>query len=64
MEEVMKGRPVLGVISGLLFGLFLALTLQQFGIMPLTTLTLIGFPIVGIVIGLGLASVAPFGTKS
>jgi hypothetical protein len=64
MEEVMKGRPVLGVISGLLFGLFLALTLQQFGIMPLTTVTLIGFPIIGIVIGLGLASVAPFGTKS
>lgn len=64
MEEVVKGRPVLGFISGLLFGLFLALTLQQFGIMPLTTLTLIGFPIIGIVIGLGLASVAPFGTKS
>jgi len=28
----MKGRPVLGFISGLLFGLFMALVLQQFGI--------------------------------
>ncbi len=60
----MKGRPVLGVISGLLFGLFLALTLQQFGIMPLTTLSLIGLPIIGIALGLGLAASAPFGKKA
>ncbi len=60
----MKGRPVLGVISGLLFGFFLALTLQQFGILPLTTLSLIGFPIIGIAIGLGLAASAPFGKKT
>jgi hypothetical protein len=60
----MKGHPVLGVISGLLFGLFLALTLQQFGIMPLTTLSVIGLPILGIVIGLGLAALAPFGKKA
>ena len=60
----MKGRPVLGVISGLLFGLFLAFTLQQFGIMPLTTLSVIGFPIIGIVLGLGLAAWAPFGKKA
>jgi hypothetical protein len=59
----MKGRPVLGVISGLLFGFFLALTLQQFGIVPLTSLSLIGFPIIGIAIGLGLAAAAPFGRK-
>lgn len=60
----MKGHPVLGVISGLLFGLFLALALQQFGIMPLTTLSVIGFPVLGIVIGLGLAALAPFGKKA
>jgi hypothetical protein len=59
----MKGRPVLGFISGLLFGLFLALTLQQFGIMPLTTLSVIGFPILGIIVGLGLAAWAPFGRR-
>jgi len=60
----MKGRPVLGFTNGLLFGLFLALTLQQFGIMPLTTLSVIGFPIIGIALGLGLAAWAPFGNKS
>ncbi len=59
----MKGRPVLGVISGLLFGLFLALILQQFGIMPLNTLSVIGLPIVGIVLGLLMAAWAPFGNK-
>jgi hypothetical protein len=57
----MKGRPVLGFISGLLFGLFLALTLQQFGIVPLTTVSVIGFPVLGIIIGLGMAAWAPFG---
>jgi hypothetical protein len=60
----MNGRPVLGFISGLLFGLFLALVLQQYGIMPLSTLSVIGFPIIGIVLGLGLAAWAPFGKRS
>lgn len=60
----MKGRPVLGFISGLFFGLFLALLLQQLGILPLTTLSVIGFPIIGIVLGLGLAAWAPFGRRS
>ncbi len=60
----MKGRPVLGFFSGLFFGLFLALLLQQFGILPLTTLSVIGLPIIGIVLGLGLAAWAPFGNKA
>ncbi len=59
----MKGHPVLGFISGLLFGLFLALALQQFGIMPLNTLSVIGFPIIGIILGLGMAAWAPFGNR-
>ncbi len=59
----MKGRPVLGVISGLFFGLFLALLLQQFGIRPLDNLSVIGLPILGIVLGLIMASVAPFGSR-
>jgi hypothetical protein len=60
----MNGRPVLGFFSGLLFGLFLALVLQQFGIMPLSTLSVIGFPVIGIVLGLGLAAWAPFGKRT
>ncbi len=60
----MNGRPVLGFISGLFFGLFLALLLQQLGILPLSTLSVVGFPIIGIVLGLGLAAWAPFGSRS
>jgi hypothetical protein len=60
----MKGRPVLGFVSGLFFGLFLALLLQQFGILPLSTLSVIGFPIIGIILGLGMAAWAPFGSKA
>ena len=60
----MRGRPILGFISGLLFGLFVALTLQQYGIMPLNTLSVIGFPVIGIILGLGLAAWAPFGRRT
>ncbi|NIA24199.1 MAG: hypothetical protein GWP04_01375 [Gammaproteobacteria bacterium] len=56
----MKGKPILGIISGLFFGFFLALSLQQFGIAPLTTTTLIGLPIAGILLGIVLAAWAPF----
>ena len=58
----MKGKPVLGAISGLLFGLFLAILLQQFGIRPLDNLSVIGLPILGMVLGLVMAAVAPFGS--
>ena len=58
----MKGKPVLGIISGLFFGLFLAILLQQFGIRPLDNLSVIGLPILGIVLGLVMAAVAPFGS--
>lgn len=60
----MKGKPILGVISGLFFGLFLALTLQQFGVRPLDSLSLFGLPAVGVVLGLVLAGWAPFGRKT
>ncbi|NOY55337.1 MAG: hypothetical protein GXP34_05045 [Actinobacteria bacterium] len=59
----MRGKPVLGTISGLFFGFFVALLLQQFAIAPLTTTTLIGLPIAGIVLGILLAAWAPFGRR-
>lgn len=59
----MKGKPVLGAISGLFFGLFLAILLQQFGIRPLDNLSVIGLPILGMVLGLVMAAVAPFGSS-
>ncbi len=57
----MRGRPILGVVSGFLFGVFLALVLQQFSIRPLDNLSVIGLPILGIVLGLAMAAWAPFG---
>ncbi|MDX1450696.1 MAG: hypothetical protein R3246_16730 [Acidimicrobiia bacterium] len=59
----MKGHPVLGAISGFFFGIFLALLLQQFGIWPLDNLTVIGLPIFGIALGLGMAAWAPLGKR-
>lgn len=60
----MRGRPVRGAISGFFFGLFLALTLQQFAIRPLDTLSVVGLPLLGLVLGLLLARAAPFGGRS
>lgn len=60
----MQGRPVLGAISGLLLGLFIAIDLQQFGVWPLDTWTAYGMPVLGLVLGLVLARVAPFGGSS
>lgn len=57
----MKGRPVLGAISGFFFGGFLALTLQQFSIRPLDNISFFGLPVLGIVLGLVMAAWAPFG---
>ncbi|NNF65080.1 MAG: hypothetical protein HKN07_12605 [Acidimicrobiia bacterium] len=59
----MRGRPVLGVIFGLLFGVFFALLLQQFSIRPLDNLSVFGFPILGLLIGLALAKWAPFSRR-
>jgi uncharacterized membrane protein YccF (DUF307 family) len=59
----MRGKPVLGIISGLLFGVFVALLLQQFSVAPLSTMTVIGLPIVGVVLGVVMAAWAPFGRR-
>jgi hypothetical protein len=45
----------------LLFGVFLALALQQWSIRPLDNLSVIGLPVTGLVLGLLLARWAPFG---
>jgi hypothetical protein len=60
---MMRGKPVLGAIAGLFFGFFLAITLQQFGVRPLDSLSLIGLPILGILLGVGMAAWAPFGKR-
>ncbi len=60
----MRGRPVLGGISGFFFGLFLALGVQQFGLRPLDDpVTFIGLPLLFLVIGVILGRSAPFGRR-
>jgi hypothetical protein len=60
----MKGHPILGVISGFFFGLFLGATLFMFGFIPLHSPLLWILPLVGIVLGLLMAAWAPFGSGS
>lgn len=60
----MKGRPFLGVISGFFFGLFGAAALFLFGVIPLDSHLVWILPIVGIVLGLFMATWAPFGSGS
>ncbi len=57
----MRGRPVLGVICGFLFGLFLAVTLVLAGVLALNSLVVTALPVVGIAYGLLMAKLAPFG---
>jgi hypothetical protein len=57
----MKGHPILGVISGFLFGLFLGITLFLYGVIPLSSDWLWILPLLGILLGLILAAWAPFG---
>jgi hypothetical protein len=57
----MKGRPILGAVSGLFFGLFLALALFLWGIWPLDRLTVFGLPILFLIVGIAGAAWAPIG---
>jgi hypothetical protein len=56
-----RGRPVLGVIGGLLLGLGGAILIQQFGLWPLDALLLFGLPVICILLGVIMARSAPFG---
>ena len=60
----MKGRPILGVISGFMFGLFLGPTLFMWGLIPLHSDLMWILPLLGIVLGLVMAWWAPFGRKT
>jgi multisubunit Na+/H+ antiporter MnhB subunit len=59
-----RGRPVLGVIAGLFFGLSIGLVLLVFGVLALDSTVLVILPIAGVVVGLVLALVAPLGGRS
>lgn len=50
----MNGHRVRGGLSGLLFGLGVAILLQQFGIVPLTTVMLVALPGSMTLLGVGV----------
>ena len=50
----MNGHRVRGTISGIVFGLGLAILLQQFGIVPLSTLVLVLVPLGCALLGLAI----------
>lgn len=56
-----RGRPWLGAISGFFLGVGVAVLLQQFSIRPLDNLSFFGLPLLGTLLGLGVAAWAPLG---
>ncbi len=59
---MMKGRPILGVVSGFFFGVFAGISLFLWGVIDLHSVLLWILPLVGIVLGLVMAAWAPFGS--
>jgi hypothetical protein len=49
-----RGRPVLGAISGLIFGGFLTIDLQIMNVWKLSTVSEIVLPLAGLALGLAL----------
>lgn len=49
-----RGRPVLGAIAGLFFGLFLAMDLWLLGVVASDSIVLTLLPVLGLALGLGL----------
>ena len=60
---MMRGRPVLGAISGFLFGLSAAVALFLYGVVPSSSIWLVLLPFLGMVLGLVMAWWAPFGSS-
>ena len=56
-----SGRPVLGAIMGLLFGIFLTFDLLQMSVFPLESNVVVAIPIVMLIVGFVLGKVAPLG---
>jgi hypothetical protein len=58
-----RGHPWLGAVSGLFLGAGVAMLLQQFAVRPIDNLSFFGLPLLGVVLGLGMAAWAPLGRR-
>ena len=56
-----RGRPVMAAIFGFLTGLFAAVSLLAFGVIPLESVLLIALPVIGLVVAFAIAMWAPIG---
>ena len=56
-----RGRPVLGGISGLFFGLFVALDLFMFEVYASDSPLILALPVLGLIVGVALGLWAPLG---
>jgi hypothetical protein len=59
-----RGRPIIGAIAGLFFGLFLAIDLVAFGVIGFESVLVLLIPFVGLATGIALALWAPFGSRT
>lgn len=57
-----RGRPVLGAIFGLLFGLFLAVDLLLLGLISLDSPFVVLLPVVFLIVGIAGGLLAPLGS--
>lgn len=64
MSSRRKGRPVIGAVSGLIFGLFVGIDLWLLGRVRLDSPLLGVLPVACLVLGLGLGLWAPFGRRA
>ena len=55
-----KGHPILGAISGLLFGLFLSVTLTVYASVPFDSVIYIILLAAGLVVGVAMGWTGPF----
>jgi hypothetical protein len=60
----MKGHALRGLFGGFFAGLFLAITLWIYAVIPFASNFMWILPLVGLVIGLALAAWAPFGSSA
>ena len=59
----MKGRPLSGAISGLIFGLGVGLCLAMFKVLTLGTVGVVVLPAAGLLLGFLLGVAAPLGGR-
>ena len=58
-----RGRPVLGAIAGLFFGIFISFDLFVLGVLPLESNVLAVIPLLGLIAGVVLGITSPLGRR-